>query len=237
MKLGTPNIVERARKLHAHAKSATAIGNTEEAAAYAAKAQALCEEYAIAQSELEGATEEYTTIAVHTFMPGYRYRANQHDAWEGTLSLGVSVAFGCAVLVSSASNGVWFVGTRVEAEAAARVYATLHAHGEKASRKAQADRRAELHQTAGHGNTGTYRASWLLAYAEAIYRRLTAPPSTEAAQGRGLMVQRREAAWEWVKRRDSTGRAMTTATYKDFQLDRKGVLDGYSAGQDVEVGR
>jgi hypothetical protein len=115
--------IEKLKKLYAHAKSAEAIGSEAEAATFAAKVQELLAQHNVDSAVLEDDEDEKNPI-VDVIVEGLPFK-RRRISWQHTLGDCVSYAHFCNMLVSATSNHLWFVGRRMQAEAAIEVFLFL----------------------------------------------------------------------------------------------------------------
>lgn len=121
-------IIDKLRKLRAHAESAQKIGNEAEAQAFAAKVQELLSKYKLSMSQVEyEARDEKDPIAeerVNWEAHGFKQK-RQRIAWVEILASIVARAYYCRILIAPGSNTIWFVGRNEDRKMAEFMLVTL----------------------------------------------------------------------------------------------------------------
>lgn len=113
-------ILERIKKLMAHEQSARTIGSIKEAEAFAAKVQAMMDEYKLGMSDVEFAEREQTEPIAWQWVgqtdSDFPYRDSRRQ-WQVRLGQSIAYVNGChACLASGRSNGIAFIGRTSDRE-------------------------------------------------------------------------------------------------------------------------
>jgi hypothetical protein len=119
-------IIDKLKKMMAHAKSAEAIGSEAEAQAFATRVQQMIAQHMIDQSELEREEEQLINEIVSE-SPGWKQVRvrRKRVPWLNTLATCVADGNFCSLLISPKSSQVWFVGRKSNVELAIEVYTRL----------------------------------------------------------------------------------------------------------------
>lgn len=122
-------IVDKVRKLKAHAESAQAIGNEAEAQAFAAAFQRMLTSHRLEMSDLEFTSfEREQPVEKHwvdyTNYPGIEFK-RRRCSWMEDLADVIARAHFCRILVSHGNNSVTFVGKKEDAAVVEYMFVTL----------------------------------------------------------------------------------------------------------------
>lgn len=121
-------LVDKLKKMYAHAKSAEAIGSEAEAQAFAAQIQRLLSEHKINRSEIEeqrlDETDPIGQHAVDFESAGIEVKRRRIE-WQEILGQIVAKANFCKLMVSQGTSQVWFLGRETDAMAAEQVFLYL----------------------------------------------------------------------------------------------------------------
>lgn len=194
-------VISKLRKLMAKAKSAEAIGNTAEAAAFVAKVEELLARNELEMSDVEmSEMREEDPIEETAFSPDKHGlpRNQRRVEWQERLAEVLAHGFFCRILVSKGSNRVWFVGRRSHVEVVTYVYARLVREVLRLQDSEEHDlyvrvRDAENSAAALVACRG-FKASFRNRFISAIYERLreadTARRDSLQAEGNGTALMR-----------------------------------------------
>jgi len=158
-------MVDRVRKLFAKADSAEKIGSTEEAAAFAAKAQQLAMEHTIAVHELEEAGDQDEPVEIEDLCVNWLKRAgnvNSAATWLDVLVHALCRAHFCFPIVFKGTKIYRVAGRREDVDVVTYLMRVL---------STEANRLAEAHAKSRVGVRGTERA-FRAGFATAIAHRL-----------------------------------------------------------------
>lgn len=122
------SVIEKIRKLIAHADSARAIGSLAEAEAFGAKVSELLAKHKLEMSDVEfAAVKETDPIArqyVHPREGGYR-KVAVRQWWRESLGSTIARAHFCRILVYEKHNGLTFVGRGADRAVAVHLFIVL----------------------------------------------------------------------------------------------------------------
>jgi hypothetical protein len=163
------NVIDKLRKIMAHAASAREIGNLAEAEAFAAKAQELLLRHKLDMTEVEFAAEEAAEPVMSDVFSATETLdlpiKRTHDNWIGILMLACAKANFCKILKMRHSNTFSVVGRATDRQAATELFTYLSkACIEMAPN--EADRNCIINQRR------SYISSFKLGFASAIYHRI-----------------------------------------------------------------
>ncbi len=228
-------IIEKLRKMRAHAESAAAIGSEDEALAFAATMRRLMDENQILMSEIEAASaragdpvvEVWTEPAVVWGRPAGSRRVD----WRDRLARVVAEAHGCRIVVEIGSTRTAFVGRRETAEAARAVFEYLAKCAAAASLRAYAKAKAEGHDCRG------FHASFLLGFSSRLSERYAEERERVrrewASRGSALMrLDDLEPVNQYLARFKTRVRRQTS----NLTFNARGFLDGKDAVDEMKLG-
>lgn len=121
-------VVDKVRKLHAHAESAAKIGNEAEAQAFAAKVQELLDHYKLSMSSIDWEKrDENDPIKMHMIdWTKYGRKVKRaRIAWLESLADIVAAAYHCKIAVTPGTNYITLVGRGSDREVAEYMIAFL----------------------------------------------------------------------------------------------------------------
>lgn len=182
--MSTDKIIEKLAKLKAHAESAEAIGNQEEAAAFAAKFQELLMKHELTMSEIEFKRVASDDPMGREFATGGG--AGQRRLWQEQLASVIASAFFCRILVYKGSDLIAFVGRETHRQAAEYVYSRLRRELEETSKREYKSLRSKLRRNGEDlENSHGFKTSFRRAYVRTIQQRLKAQRQSEKEQIEG----------------------------------------------------
>lgn len=165
-------VLDRLKKLRAHAQSAHELKSQEEAASFANMVQAMIVKHNIDQSELDSLEqEEELKLNPMKEIPmdwkfGHKHR--QRKAWLENLAMYVAHAHFCDILISQQRFYVFFCGREVQAQMASDIFVKLATTAEKL---AQAEYFKHYHEVRGNSAYASIKG-FKPAYLEAFVSRL-----------------------------------------------------------------
>lgn len=186
-------ILDKLKKLQAHADSAAKIGSEAEAQAFAAMVQKMIAQHNIDKAELTAEDREAEDIAnpiEQVRVVGIRVR-KVRVAWLEALASAVAYAHFCEIGITRHSSQVWFIGRRTQAEMGAKVYVQL---AEAAEAIADKEYVKHFHACRKAGRVEAargFRPSFLDGFTSRLakrYHMLMAELEAEAARKQGAMV-------------------------------------------------
>ena|SRR5690242_19295057 len=121
-------IIDKLRKLRAHAESAQKIGNEAEAQAFAAKVQELLSKYKLSMGQIEYEARDHRDPVAEERVDWVKHgfkRKRQRVAWVEILAGVVAQAYYCRILVHPGSNTITFVGREQDRKMAEFMLVTL----------------------------------------------------------------------------------------------------------------
>jgi len=215
----TEKIIDKLRKLRAHAESAEKIGSINEAEAFAAMFQQLLMRHNLELNDVEFEEEqkdepiERETINWQEYNdPLINYGAKR-VAWLESLAVVVTRAFFCRILVRSGSSRITIVGTRSNVEVATYMFITLARSAEKLVRSEYRAYKKENPE----GGKG-FRVSFLSAFVERLSQRFYEERKTAETSSSTALVRlnRAESAVvEWMQK--FAGRASGIGGGRDYE--------------------
>ena len=136
---GHEKIVDKIRKLKAHAESAEMIGSEAEAQAFAAAMQRLMNEHTVTMTDIEFKDYERDEPVDEWRIDYSKYDdikvKSSRIAWIERLSSIVAKAYHCQILVTQGSSSIILVGRSSDCEVAEYMIVTLQRSAEKLARK------------------------------------------------------------------------------------------------------
>lgn len=205
-------IIEKCRKLMAHAESAKQMGSLEEAEAFASKMYELLERHqlgfdAVANAEPaekldEEIHEEWSNYAAMAGLSG-----RQRVSWVERLVSRLAIAHRCRIVVSSGSGSIGIVGAPADREVVSYMAEMLLPK----LRKIAAREYREAKKNSFRGLPSGWTTSWLCGAAEGIYQQLMAKQralheeAEQSGQGTALirLDNRKEAVAKYLNQRYS----------------------------------
>lgn len=206
--MSNERIIEKIAKLKAHAESAQSIGNSEEAAAFAAAMQRLMDNYNLNMTEVELHNLNQTDPVVEVMYDAERWskfgfkECNHRQSWSELLGGVVAQGYHCKVLLYR-GNRLSFIGRRSDAEIAEYLFLTLR---RLAIQLVQRARTVHMIKAVDSGNYAdmmkNFKSSFLLGFVMAISTRLReqqAQTLSEHKDNPGALVRLNSADGEVAK--------------------------------------
>lgn len=180
-------VIEKLAKIKAHAESAKAIGNEQEAQAFASMLQKLLLQHKLEMTDIdyqkemqeEPITEHHPELIYKNGKVFYKEYpdvevVNRRRGWCETLASVISDAYSCRFLVVSRRSYIIFVGHKSNVAICEYLFITMMRTAEKLSANAAKTKRAEWReQLGGPGATPQgYRESWLNGFITRIAERM-----------------------------------------------------------------
>jgi hypothetical protein len=170
----TTAVIDKLRKLKAHAESAEKIGSEAEAQAFAAMFQQLLLKHKLGMSDIEFAEEQKTEKVSKHWIDweegGVETRA-QRVRWIERLSSIVAKAYFCQIMVQRGSSSILLVGKDSDRQVAEYVLVTLVRTAEQISWR-EYNNRASKASRNGYKVTKGFRASFLEGFTQRLKERL-----------------------------------------------------------------
>jgi hypothetical protein len=188
-------VIDKLRKLRAHAESAQKLNSEAEAASFAEMVQTMITRHNIQESELDALEQEEElklNPMVQIHLPHeFLHKHKQRRAWLEDLAACVAHAHFCDVLYGPKRFYIYFCGREAQAEMAREVYVKL---ATTAERLAQAEYFRHYHEVRGDGQEASIRGfkpAFLDAFVHRLasrYRRRTEQLQDEINAAAGAMV-------------------------------------------------
>lgn len=218
-------VIDKIRKLLAHATSAQQIGNADEAAAFFARAQAIATQYRIEIASVEVAATE-----AEDPMVGERVDAGGKRVmgWKKSLAWGLQHPLGVYVVFHQGNGAFTFAGRRGNVQTAIYLYQAVCAEIER------------LAKTHARGRGAAYANAFKLGAACTVANRLAAQHRATMADARAsganesalVRVERsHDEAADWF-RRDHRVTKAAPSRYSDAN----GYDAGRRAGEGINIG-
>lgn len=233
-------LLDRIRKLHAHAESAKNLKNEAEAAAFAAKVQELLTQHKLDMSQLEfdqqDKDEPIGQTYIETSPTGHK---KSRIAWREQLASAVAKAHYCRILVIPGSSKVLLVGRPVDRQIAEYIITTLSGLAEVMADAAYVKyfyaKKAvgQVHEARG------YRPAWLIGFVNTIRRRYAEEmvKAQAAAQSNGMSLIRLDQEQAKVEAyKDQIGRPVH-GVRGSSSSNQAGFRHGAQAGEKVDIRR
>lgn len=183
---GKDKVIDRLRKLFAHADSAKALGNEAEAEAFAAKAHELLAQHKLEMEDLTveqvEAQEPFGKAQVDPF--GYEKGGKKtRVAWTEQLADVVARAFHCRIMVMTKSSAILMVGRTSDRQVASYVFASLARFASEEAVKQHRKLRYNLYWNNGGDMSGAheFKASFFRGFNERVRERFAAMRRKEEA--------------------------------------------------------
>ena len=117
-------VIDKVIKLHAHAESAKALGNEEEAEAFAAKVQELLTAYKLSQSDLRDKSK-VVEEPINVTTVRFDNRTGSRVAWSEHLAGIVCPAYYCKSFVLTGTNALGVIGQETDRQVCCCMLVTL----------------------------------------------------------------------------------------------------------------
>jgi hypothetical protein len=252
-------VAAKVAKLLEKARSTEDLGNAEEAATFAAKADELLIKFELGLSEVEyAAIEESDPMGTSTVdfrradaeeLPNPQWKhaprlhTNQRREWQEDLCVAVAKAFFCKILVQPGTTNVILVGRESHRQMAEYVMINLVRqclrHGERAYWEAvYAVRRKDADAPATDG----FKAAFNAGFTSAVSRRLAEQRAADLKQAReqgsdGKALIRLDNAWKAVERffEEKVPHKTGTALNGSWSSNSAGHAAGAAAGSQASI--
>lgn len=239
-------IIDKIRKLHAHAESAQKIGSEQEAQAFAQMVNRLLNQHRLEltdiQFEEQRKNEPVGEAEIDFRRHGDSYRGkktewrekHQRIEWIEKLAGIVARAHSCQIMVLEKSNRLWLAGTETNRQIAEYVLITLMRAAEKLSWDEYAKffykSRDEGHVTRARG----FRHAWLIGFIDRIDERFAEEKQKMRGHPTGTALVRydreRMDVQEFLKNK---GRAKNTPTRSVHNLH--GIVAGRQKADEMNL--
>lgn len=162
-------IIDKVRKLHAHAGSAARIGSEEEAQAFANRVQELMAHHKIEMSEVEWVAQREQDL-VKTWCDS-REKRKKGQEWEIFLAGAVAKAQSCRILLYGGTAVMAFYGLKEDTEAAQMAYMYLVDAARNLGEKAYVRYFYECRDRGDVKRARGYKGSWLMGFVSRLSQR------------------------------------------------------------------
>lgn len=118
-------LIEKLQKIHAHSKSAEAIGSEEEAQAFALKLKELLDKHKLGMSDIEWEEHKKEVPIVQTYVSHKKAGLKTSQvrvAWMLDLAREIGSAYSCIILLINKTRDFCYVGEKIDGEQARDVY-------------------------------------------------------------------------------------------------------------------
>jgi hypothetical protein len=185
----TEKIIDRVRKLYAHAESAQTIGNEAEALAFMAKVDELLTAHKLSRSVVEQGQEDDDELGREYLDAVDGSRKGRRVTWVEQLAAAVARAYFCEVVVIGGSNTLILVGRESDRQIASYVI-------QKLVRFAQAEESRQYRRALNkHGFRASFRTAFVLRVATRL-RELRQTHEQDASTGSRYALVRQSSAVE-----------------------------------------
>lgn len=167
-------IIDRIKKLNAHAESAQAIGSEAEAQSFADAVQKMLMKYKLTMSDVLFATIDKDDPIGEQFVSATKHGLQERRTrmgWIERLAGAVARAHYCRILVHPRSADVTFIGRKTDREIAEFVFVTLQRSAHKLADQEYAAYYRKWAKLGEPERARGYRASWLNAYVTRVAHR------------------------------------------------------------------
>ena len=223
------DVMDKIAKLKAMADSAQAIGNTEEAAAFAGKVAELLTTHKLSMGEVELRAQNKNDPIAKKWSPQSKRRRIQ---WEEDLALVVSKAHFCRLLISRDSNSVCFVGRETDRKVAEWIFNYLKTQADMLAKRELRRYRRELKKEFGHHRDAHgFEAAFVLGFTAAVAGRYY--DEAERTSGSTALVRARKDVDEWMENQSFNRPAKKLNTQRRF--NERGQTQGAQAGRSANI--
>jgi Protein of unknown function (DUF2786) len=199
-------ILDKIRKLHAHAESAEEIGNEAEAQAFAAKVQELLTAYKLSMADIgtgKSVAEEPVGIEYITWQDLELDIRSKRVAWTEQLAQLISEAYYCKFVISRGVGRIgFFVGTDTDREIAKFMFITIGRALNKIAEAANRAYKIKLWKEAGSprpyvepDEARGYKAGFMVGFLQRLHERFREElnPKVSVAQTQAIVLVRKDA--------------------------------------------
>jgi hypothetical protein len=228
-------VLDKIRKLNAHAESAKAIGSEAEAAAFAAMVNRLLNEHRLDMTDLEFEQKRETDPVDEGWLDwsvhGIRTK-NKRIYWIEQLAVMVASAHCCRILVVPGSSLLKLVGTKTNREIAEYVIVTLFRSADNIAWKESLKYYEECKKS-GRPREDGFRNSFRLAFVNRIAQRLQEEKDRVSANSTALVRYNSEA--KDVEDYMSKFKKKSTAISTSVRFNREGVRRGRALADTINI--
>lgn len=257
------SVLELLAKLMRHEQSAREVGSLAEAEAFASKVQQLLTAHKLDMSEIDfEQREQFEPIGRENVFAsdiGIK-RRNKRIEWQEGLAFAIATCNGCQLLITNASNAVFFVGRTSDRQACAQVYVRFVRMAfdlaEKSAEESKGAQREKCMKRNGQWYNGAVFAHWMRAYKNSFcvgfssaiqsrfhaqVRQMEEAKKTAEGENCSAMVHMRkdsEAISAYISdlfkgRKES--KAKDRIEYDDRNFNRDGYFSGEAAGKSIAL--
>jgi hypothetical protein len=235
-------VVDKIRKLHAHAESAQKIGNRAEAEAFAAMVNQMLLKHNLdmcvlewEQRGVEDPIEEMGIDFPANGLPRKRARCQ----WSEEMAAIIARAHFCKILVMPGSNKIFLVGHRSNREVAEYLFVTMHKLADRLADRAYDVYFREMKRQGDCTRARGFRSAWLLGFIRGLAERFAEErrKSDQSAVGTTALIrvnQTLAVVEKWYA--DRLGKnARTAASLNSYRIHSEGIRRGYEAAREVSL--
>ncbi|MBS1793389.1 MAG: DUF2786 domain-containing protein [Acidobacteria bacterium] len=231
-------VIKKLQKLIAHEQSARAIGNVEEAAAFARRIQSLIDKHNLSMSEVELETAQNSTIDIEPVGD----RLGDIETWQISLLQNIARLNGCHSLKHNAGFQV-VVGRQIDRQITINLYLYFETLGRELAEKFLQNRNivfsavyAGFFVSALNSTAEDRRRSFLLGFVASVCQRLeeTAKVNAAAKQSSQALVfigNKQKENREWMDARLNITQEESDLT----RIDSSAFAQGASAGNEIAL--
>ncbi len=230
-------VVDKVRKLHAHAQSAGQIGNEAEAQAFAAKVQELLIHYKLSMSQIEFEARDKNDPIDQTWVDWQSHgmrNVKTRSAWTERLAAIVTHAYFCQYVVMSGTNCLLIIGREQDRKVAEFMLITIARFLEKISYDEYCRYYYQCQDagdaTRARGFRGAFRIGFIMRLHERFDEELKRVEASVPASSMAI-VRLSNALVEvnkWIKNNER---------FKDTNNVRVRMSDGEGTGEGMRQGR
>jgi hypothetical protein len=204
-------VIDKLRKLKAHADSAEKIGSQAEAEAFAEMMQRLLLKHKLEMTDIEFDKMEVEEPVDAHHIDYRKYEGAEKDgirfkkvrvAWVEWLARIVAKAHFCRIMVHQRSNVISLIGRRSDAEVAEFMIVTLQRLVFRMAIRARLDYMKDCKRTGEVPNCDGFKASWTRAFIGRLSERYEAERQTQAHSSSTALIRfnrSEHAVADWMK--------------------------------------
>jgi hypothetical protein len=239
-------VIDKVIKLHAHAESAKALGNEEEAEAFAAKVQELLTAYKLSQSDLRDKSK-VVEEPINVTKVRFDNRTGSRVAWSEHLAGIVCPAYYCKFFVLTGTNALGVIGQETDRQVCCFMLVTLARLIVKIANKENRAYRIRICRTHPDGDPVTgkippechgFKADFIAGFLKRLYERFQEEinPKTPNANTQAIVLVRRDTLArvdQWSKANLALKDA--SHTHHGFRPMTEGYRRGMEAANDLNL--
>lgn len=240
-------ILDKIRKLKAHADSAAAIGSEAEAQAFAQMVNALLNKHRLEMTDIqfeeERKNEPVEQSEIDFYVYGSTHRGKPVDwkhkkmrvEWIEKLAMIVAKAHSCEILVAERSNRLWLVGSKTNREIAEYVLVTLMRAAEGISYKEYLKYFYKMRDLGRVEHARGYRHAWLIGFINRIAARFDEEKTKMQNDATGTALVRFDASAADVRNFMASNFNMRAKSVTKSIHNHAGYVDGTRRADDINL--